>query len=132
MKDLFVKRNIVGFLGLLNRKDEFPTREKLLEDVIKLPHRLYSFDTPEEYRKRINDILGDCIAPNPSVPREQRNRYYIDDIGDRERYKVTKAGRKLVDPWWVGFIGEIYREHPIAWIVVSFVLGYVLQIIIAK
>ena len=57
---------------------------------------MYTSDTTKKYKNRINHILGYCIAPPPSVDREQRMKYYISYAEDRKSMVVTEEGGELI------------------------------------
>lgn len=111
MEELLLEYKLVKILSRYNLKSKAPSREEFVDYVCKNHRHKYRYKsyTEKEYWNRINNALGDCIAPPPSVSRQERIRYYIDyDPDDRESLLVTREGRKFKT--WTGFI-EAYLDN---------------------
>lgn len=130
MKDLFLKRRLIKVLyEKFNLEKIYPTRKEFVEYFIKNKRGkfLYRCDTLKKYSERINLILGDCIAPPPLVPREQRKNYYIDfDPENRSYMSVTERGRELLSIG--GFIQIIGEKFSKMW----FLFGAIIAFLIGK
>ncbi len=106
--ELFLQFRLIRILSKYNRRNKAPTRECFVDYVIK-NHRhecLYNSDSDLEYKNRINNTLGDCIAP--TADRKERGKYYIAYDEDRMSLLVTSEGRKFTT--WLGFV-EIFLKH---------------------
>lgn len=94
--ELLLQFRLIKILSKYNRKNKAPTRETFVEYVSQ-NHRhkfLYKSDSEIEYNNRINNTLGDCIAPFSS-DRKERIKYYATYDEDRESLLVTAEGRNL-------------------------------------
>jgi hypothetical protein len=108
--ELFLQFRLIKLLGKYNRKNKSPTREDFVEYVSKNHRhkRFYKSDSELEYKNRINNTLGDCIAPL-EADRKERIKYYVAYDEDRKSLLVTAEGRKFTT--WLGFIETFLKHH---------------------
>jgi len=129
MKDALLKRRIIKVLYEdFNLKKIYPIREAFVGYFVETKRGLflYKSDNESKYTERIDTLLGDCIAPPPSVPREERIKYYVDyDEKSRSSMIATAEGREFLSIG--GFIETIGGKFSKMWalygLIISFIMG---------
>ncbi len=108
--ELLLQFRLIKLLSIYNRKHEAPSREFFI-DYINENRRnkfFYRSDSVIEYRNRINNTFGDCIAPL-NADRKDRIKYYVAYDEDRKSLLVTAEGRKFTT--WLGFTETFLKFH---------------------
>lgn len=126
MKDLLLQRKLVWVLyEKFNLDGKYPIRKAFVKYFAKKERGkfLYRSDTAKRYLGRIDYLLGDCIAPPPSVAREYRQEYFIDyDPETRNNMLVTKRGREFLS--FGGFIQVAAVKFSKMWFIIGLIITF--------